>query len=264
MQLNVWDVFLLDPDFKIERPKRYYRQGLNIFHAKRVKEEVGSRVPRISSNTESNVKEEQDEFERRDNHTMKQKFDRMSKTLHRMHWPGTRRGTTTSPSSPSASVRAGPSRRESDGTELSRALSNSSTGSQSDHERVVDPSTNMDALREPTRAEQRNPEDAPEGAEGKQAAKNHANKDVSKHTFFITNSQMRLKCFAKSEVCTTRITQYVMRVLIHGHIPASNATMDYCARKDCEGFPLDGYQPFLQLRSNQTQRGGAMACGRGM
>ena len=30
-ELEVWDVFLLDSDFKIERPKRYYRQGLGTF-----------------------------------------------------------------------------------------------------------------------------------------------------------------------------------------------------------------------------------------
>ena len=28
-QLMVFDVFLIDSDFKIERPTRYYRQGLH-------------------------------------------------------------------------------------------------------------------------------------------------------------------------------------------------------------------------------------------
>ncbi|KAG2010069.1 phospholipase D, variant 2 [Coprinopsis cinerea AmutBmut pab1-1] len=32
LQTIVWDVFLLDSDFKIERPKRYYRQGLGLLH----------------------------------------------------------------------------------------------------------------------------------------------------------------------------------------------------------------------------------------
>ncbi|KAJ3937597.1 MAG: hypothetical protein NXY57DRAFT_1089628 [Lentinula lateritia] len=31
-ELEVWDVFMLDPDFNIERPKRYYRQGLSLLH----------------------------------------------------------------------------------------------------------------------------------------------------------------------------------------------------------------------------------------
>jgi phospholipase D1/2 len=31
-ELVVWDVFLLDADFKIKRPKRYYRQGLSLLH----------------------------------------------------------------------------------------------------------------------------------------------------------------------------------------------------------------------------------------
>src|SRR5258708_1537217 len=29
IQLTVWDVFMFDPDFRIEQPKRYYRQGIN-------------------------------------------------------------------------------------------------------------------------------------------------------------------------------------------------------------------------------------------
>ncbi len=96
-----------------------------IFHPSRIKEEVDRLVPRTSSNAEGDVKEEQDEFERRVHHTMKQAFDRMSKTLHlhRMHWPVTRRGTTTSPSSPTASVREGRSHHESDATELSHTRS---------------------------------------------------------------------------------------------------------------------------------------------
>ena len=28
----MWDVFLIDQDFAIERPTRYYRQGLNLLH----------------------------------------------------------------------------------------------------------------------------------------------------------------------------------------------------------------------------------------
>ena len=31
-ETNVWDVFLVDADFQIERPRRLYKQGLGIFH----------------------------------------------------------------------------------------------------------------------------------------------------------------------------------------------------------------------------------------
>lgn len=40
MQTNIWDVFLFDSDFQIERPKRLYRQGLGLFAETKQKTET--------------------------------------------------------------------------------------------------------------------------------------------------------------------------------------------------------------------------------
>ncbi|KIY44775.1 phospholipase D [Fistulina hepatica ATCC 64428] len=49
-ELAVWDVFLLDSDFKIERPTRYYRQGLNLLHGEAGDGE--SRIPTVVTRSE--------------------------------------------------------------------------------------------------------------------------------------------------------------------------------------------------------------------
>lgn len=72
----------------------------------------------------------------------------------------------------------------------------------------VDPSTNTDPLLNGNANTEKgangnvaDPEAlaAQESSKGK--GKKKKNKDVSKHTFFVSNSQMRLKLFAKNEVC---------------------------------------------------------------
>lgn len=55
---------------------------------------------------------------------------------------------------------------------------------------MLDPSTNTNPL---LGADDR----------GGDAKKKKKSGDVSKHTFYIENSQMRLKCYAKNEVCPT-------------------------------------------------------------
>ncbi|KXN88185.1 Phospholipase D1 [Leucoagaricus sp. SymC.cos] len=106
-EINVWDVFLFDPDFKIERPKRYYRQD--------------------EHNEDSNT----------------------------------------------SSAMSLPAR--------SRAP-------------MLDPSTNLNPVVV-------SEESRPNGDHaGQVVAKRKKNpEDVSKHTFYIVNSQMRLKLFARSE-----------------------------------------------------------------
>ncbi|EPQ51020.1 phospholipase D [Gloeophyllum trabeum ATCC 11539] len=114
-ELDVWDVFLFDPDFKIERPKRYYRAGLNLLHA----------------------------------------------------------SSSGSSSSDMPSGRRTP---------------------------VLDPSTNTDPLIEAD-SHDRNMNDLQPPADGKEAErrKRRKNNEVSKHTFYIENSQMKLKLYARNE-----------------------------------------------------------------
>ncbi|KNZ80910.1 hypothetical protein J132_03610 [Termitomyces sp. J132] len=103
-ELTIWDVFLLDPEFEIERPKRYYRQGLNLLH--------------IEGPSSSHK-----------------------------------------PTDKSVASQAPPA--------------------------MLDPSTNVNPL------VSKNDEQLPEG-------RDHS-EDVSKHTFYVTNAQMRLKLFARNE-----------------------------------------------------------------
>ena len=58
----------------------------------------------------------------------------------------------------------------------------------------------------------------------KRRGKRRKNKDVSKHTFFVSNSQMRLKLFAKNEV--RRIFDG-RKLVKYSHVNlATNATVD--------------------------------------
>ncbi|EGO24033.1 hypothetical protein SERLADRAFT_362129 [Serpula lacrymans var. lacrymans S7.9] len=41
-ELAIWDVFLLDSDFKIERPTRYYRKGLHLLHPEPLDKDVNA------------------------------------------------------------------------------------------------------------------------------------------------------------------------------------------------------------------------------
>lgn len=68
---------------------------------------------------------------------------------------------------------------------------------------LVDPSTNVDPLREPLSEDETGPRPNPNPKaieQEIQARKRKKRKDVSKHTFFIENSQMKLKLFARSAV----------------------------------------------------------------
>lgn len=93
---------------------------------------------------------------------------------------------------------------ESDG-DSPDAESGSDAESEIHDERRVDPSTNLDPAQAEGKGGQAEEGVAdPESAAAQEATmrkgKKKKNKDVSKHTFFVSNSQMRLKLFAKNEV----------------------------------------------------------------
>ncbi|EJC97886.1 phospholipase D [Fomitiporia mediterranea MF3/22] len=116
-EVNIWDVFMLDPDFKIERPKRYYRQGLNMLQ----------------------------------------------------HTHGSESGSD-SPGTP-----------------------------------MADPSTNVDPMQGDEHEYEHGDDQQPDVAEAEKQLQQRRSKgkkrtkDVSRHTFFVSNSQMRLKLFAKND-----------------------------------------------------------------
>ena len=64
---------------------------------------------------------------------------------------------------------------------------------------MVDPSTNMNPMRDEGPNEPRQPGDSPGDSHEQKKRRKKKSKDVSKHTFYVSNAQMRLKCFAKNE-----------------------------------------------------------------
>jgi len=175
----VCDVFLLDSDFKIERPKRYYRQGLNVFHLDAHKENIdasGSVKIHAHDGDGDNVS------------VMKTISSRLSQLLHIGHHRNNTTGREKSqdsddhddsPSSPSSSSNTTPSRAPTP---------------------MLDPSTNTNPLvsgdgqPEQPDTEQMRDRNVINLKQKKRAS------DVSKHTFYVENSQMRLKLVANNEV----------------------------------------------------------------
>lgn len=182
VQMTVWDVFMLDPDFKIDRPTRYYRQGLNLLHPDTTK------IP----------DDPKTELEKQGAHEHKNgiinAFGTISSRMSKIFHVGQQR-----PASANEHV-AGPS--------LARSPSSSSGSSapSSTLSRVqtpmLDPSTNTNPLRTQTG-----------GDEEKKKKKRRAG-DVSKHTFYIENSQMRLKLYARNEVSLSYVFHEISRILM--------------------------------------------------
>lgn len=163
---------MIDSDFKIERPKRYYRQGLNLL-------------------THPDTTREEEDTERNEQHDARSQAagsirSRLSRIFHNKgttsatHANGgtqapRRRGESyESPSSPETSDNEGPRTRP--------------------VTPMLDPSTNTNPL-----YGQDDRIDKNGGTnEGKKKTRHG---DVSKHTFYIENSQQRLKLYARNEVC---------------------------------------------------------------
>ena len=192
----MWDVFLLDSDFTIERPKRYYRQGLNLLHPDSQNEEK-PRDPndrRVSMNTEHMS-------------LMGSIRGRVSRVLHVGNHALAR-----------STSNLGQRDQHDDGSSIS---SNSSVSSRPPTP-MLDPSTNVNPLDAADNATEMGEEHP--WSNNKKKKKTNVN-EVSKHTFFITNSQMRLKLFARNQVCTTHFREFCSYAF---HDLATNAAMDYC------------------------------------
>lgn len=97
---------------------------------------------------------------------------------------------------------------------------------------MLDPSTNIDPMSGSKK--QDNP-----GEDGRRPSgaikKNKPEGDVSKHTFYIVNSQMRLRLSARSEVW---IHVYIKLPVADPAIIAPDAPMDHRPREECIFQPL--------------------------
>jgi phospholipase D1/2 len=178
-ELAVWDVFLLDADFKIEQPTRYYRQGLSLLHGEFARDNDASKSDPTGSTVRSSGNSPQADRKS----LLGSIRSRVSHILRPHH------------DAPHAGPCSGP-----DGEHESHIRSDTEAESLDPDSRpptpILDPSTNTNPLNEVvTQA----PSHQECGAQGKK--KQRASGEVSKHTFYIENSQMRLKLYARSEVC---------------------------------------------------------------
>ncbi|KAI0366603.1 phospholipase D [Pilatotrama ljubarskyi] len=199
-ELKVWDVFLIDQDFKIERPTRYYRQGLNLFH--QLDEHDSDREDEVKAHGQEKAKiEYQPRPRKRLASTVGSIKSSISKVLHfgHQHNHGHRTQQHENASVNDAHPGAQNGRRRS-----SSSASSSSSGSRPSSHRMtpmLDPSTNTNPLEGDMHDRDHIGEDEvrPMTEEDAGKRKKKSSKDVSKHTFYIVNSQTRLKLYAKNE-----------------------------------------------------------------
>ncbi|KZP31489.1 phospholipase D [Athelia psychrophila] len=200
-ELTVWDVFLFDPDFKIERPTRYYRQGFNLLHPDSQNKEIAG------------AKGEPKAGGQHSRHsgaasTMGTITSRMSKLLHLKGHNG---GHSDTALDNGGRLRAG---------SMSSASSNaSSDGPEPLPTPMLDPSTNINPLEVPNDMTRMR---SHVGGEDDKKKKKKRTGDVSKHTFYIENSQMRLKLFARNERQMLQWITALEKVAASSHYTGSN------------------------------------------
>jgi phospholipase D1/2 len=177
-QTVVWDVFLLDSDFKIERPTRYFRQGLNLLHP-----DTEEAFDDAKNKAAAYLAAEHDGHHRSIAGTIK---GGMSRIFH------SHRHRSNSEPGHGAPSTVG-------GGDADDTSSSDSSSSDEEHERdadasMLDPSINVNPL-----IEERNGIRHVHEKPGEKRKRNKSG-EVSKHTFYIENSQTRLKLYARNEV----------------------------------------------------------------
>ena len=170
----VWDIFLLDPDFRIERPTRYLYQGLNILQGEGTHEHT--HVTHSQDRNRPTLSVDRDDATDRMSllGSIKSRFSRVLSSRH-----------STTVDTPRQSI----STRPRSGSDTSSSSSSSASDSRPPTP-LLDPSTNTNPITEDGQGQQVND----------QRKKKKKSRDMSKHTFYIVNSQQRLKLFARSEV----------------------------------------------------------------
>lgn len=181
---------MIDSDFRIERPKRYYRQGLNLLtHPDEVFEEEKGKYksdPNHDTRSQSGT-------------SIKSRISRIFGHHHTNKSRSTHHQRASSDGARTGTINSRPSHARSSSVSYNPTSdSDDDTGEEEEEDEgrrlqrqitpMLDPSTNTNPLEGPD-----------EKAAGEKDRKKKRG-DVSKHTFYIENSQMRLKCYAKNEV----------------------------------------------------------------
>jgi phospholipase D1/2 len=170
----VFDVFLFDADFRIERPTRYYRQGLNLLQGEMIRDELAERKHLAVDNSHE-TKSLLGSVRKSLKNVIRRRSEHTERNGHDDHEQGHTR----------------PSGADSD----SSSSSSSSSSSDRPPTPLLDPSTNTNPIQD-VDGHRVNLDDGKNKGKKKKTAN-----EMSKHTFYIVNSQLRLKLFARSEVC---------------------------------------------------------------
>jgi phospholipase D1/2 len=201
-EIVVWDVFLLDANFKIKRPTRYYRQGLNLLHGDSVRDSG----PAKPDPPDLSVRRSADSANAERKSLLGSIRSRVSHILHPL-----RDASHAGPLSTPDGEREQNVRSDTDADSLDPDSSPPTP--------LLDPSTNADPRHQGEVAQRNKTRRAPG--------------EVSKHTFYIENSQMRLKLFARSEVCRLCRRDPAVAPSLKGldWVIAPDATMDRRSRE---------------------------------
>lgn len=204
----MWDVFLLDSDFKIERPKRYYRllqvdrvgadqqpdqhtdetKRAHHHHHQASGSTLTALPPHIRVSSPDTTVERQS--------IMSSIKSRVSRIFHSEHSPPSPHSQTN------VAGRLHPNDATDDDGNMSDDGSSDSIGSSTHSEMptpMLDPSTNTNPLLHTGVHDDDDRLEANEASKKKDGTKKVSG-DVSKHTFYVVNSQLRLKLFARNEV----------------------------------------------------------------
>ncbi|KAJ7069910.1 phospholipase D, partial [Mycena amicta] len=165
-ELTVWDVFLLDADFDIERPKRYYRQGLKLLQ------------PGSDDDADEDAPQPNGLLKPPTDHDNRSIMGSIRSSISRLVHPS-RRSRNGAPRDDSSSI--------SSGTSVSSIISQPPAP-------MLDPSTNPNPL-----ADDQDEVNAERNWHPSEKKRKRKVEDVSKHTFYIVNSQLRLKLFARNQ-----------------------------------------------------------------
>ncbi|KAG8214440.1 phospholipase D [Butyriboletus roseoflavus] len=186
-ELIVLDVFLLDADFKIVRPIRYYRKGLHLLRPEPADREfyTADRMHEVALPQETEI-------------DCASAMDSITSRITRAF--NVRQRSTPNVGNVENQENQSPPRPRN--ARHDSASSGSSVASNLSPPPMLDPSTHVQPLQisEPRKSgQEQNQQQDQTLSETEQRKRKKRSQDVSKHTFYVENSQMRLKLFARNE-----------------------------------------------------------------
>jgi phospholipase D1/2 len=198
----IWDCWLIDGDFRIERPKRYYRligaSGVNFEKGKNSSEKAVLAESSLGSKGHHSANGTLNSGFSGTMHSIKRGAGKLFhlRHFHENNGDDHHHRRVNDHSTETNRVGNDHSSRTHSGSTISSSSSTES-GSSRPPTPLLDPSTNVDQLRDPNPGEL---EKATRDNDTKTSGtKKKKHQDASRHTFYLVNSQSRLRCTASTE-----------------------------------------------------------------